>query len=176
MARFVTSMNVSIDGYVDHDRMAPDPDVFRFWINAVQRVGNCLYGRKVYELMRYWETDQPDWGDAEQEFAQAWRAQHKWVVSRSLTEVGPNATLISSDIEATIRSLKDRLPGQIDVAGTVMMQSLADWGLMDEYQLCIHPEVLGSGKPFFAGPRPRLRLTGSDRIGKDVILLTYASS
>ncbi|MBL9074934.1 dihydrofolate reductase family protein [Tabrizicola sp.] len=173
MARFVSSMNVSLDGYVDHDRMAPDADVFRHWTLAVKRTPNSLYGRKTYDLMRYWEPDQPDWDDARREFAAAWRAQKKWVVSQTLTEVGPNATLISSDIEATVRSLKDRLPGQVDVSGTILAQSLADWGLMDEYQLVLHPVALGSGKPFFAGPRPPMQLSGSDRIGATVICLTY---
>ena len=173
MARFVSSMNVSLDGYVDHDRMAPDADVFRHWTLAVKRTPNSFYGRKTYDLMRYWEPDQPDWDDARREFAAAWLAQNKCVVSQTLTEVGPNATLISSDIEATVRSLKDRLPGQVDVSGTILAQSLADWGLMDEYQLVLHPVALGSGKPFFAGPRPPMQLSGSDRIGATVICLTY---
>ena len=92
MARFVCSMNISLDGYVDHDRMVPDADVFRFWIRAVKRTPNTLYGRKIYQLMTYWQDDQPDWGDAEREFAEAWRAQKKWVVSTTLTDLGPNAT------------------------------------------------------------------------------------
>jgi dihydrofolate reductase len=174
MARFVCSMNVSLDGYVDHDRMVPDADVFRHWIRAVQATENSIYGRKIYDLMRYWEVDQPDWGDAEREFAQAWRAQKKWVVSQSLPDVGPNATLISRDVEATLRGLKDRMPGTVEVSGTLLAQSLADWGLMDEYQLVLHPVALGSGKPFFAGPRPNLRLLDSDRIGDQVIRLVYA--
>lgn len=173
MARFVCSMNVSLDGYVDHDKMAPDPDVFHFWTEAVQRTPNVLYGRKIYDLMRYWEPDQPHWGEAEHAFAKAWRAQHKWVVSQTLTEVGPNATLIATDIEATLRDLKTRLPGQVDVSGTLLVQSLSDWGLMDEYQLVLHPIALGSGKPFFAGPRPALHLKASDRIGAEAIRLTY---
>lgn len=173
MARFVTSMNVSLDGYVDHDRMVPDADVFRYWIKAVEQTANCLYGRKVYELMRYWEPDQPSWDEAERAFAKAWRAQKKWVVSQTLTEVGPNATLISHDIEASVRRLKEQLPGQVDVSGTVMTQSCADWGLMDEYQLLIQPVALGVGKPFFAGPRRGLHLSASDRIGPEVIRLTY---
>jgi dihydrofolate reductase len=173
MARFVASMNVSLDGYVDHDKMAPDAEVFRYWIDAVKRTPNSLYGRKIYELMRYWEPDQPDWGNAERAFAEAWRAQKKWVVSQTLTEVGPNATLISSEIEATVRRLKDELPGQVDVSGTIIAQSCADWSLMDEYRLLIHPVALGSGKPFFATPRPRLHLSASDRIGPEVIRLIY---
>jgi dihydrofolate reductase len=176
MARFVCSMNVSLDGYVDHDRMVPDADVFRYWTDAVQHTPNVLYGRKVYELMRYWEPDQPGWGDAEYTFARAWRAQQKWVVSQTLTDLGPNATLIATDIETQVRDLKTRLPGQVDVSGTVLVQSLSDWGLMDEYQLLIHPVALGSGKPFFAGPRPSLHFAGSDRIGTQVLRLSYTQA
>jgi dihydrofolate reductase len=173
MARFVTSMNVSLDGYVDHDRMIPDADVFRHWIEAVKRTPYSLYGRKIYELMRYWEPDQPEWDDAEREFAAAWRAQKKWVVSQTLTEVGPGTTLISRNIEATVRQLKDELAGQVDVAGTIMTQSCADWGLMDEYQLLIHPVALGTGKPLFPRPRQNLHLSDSSRIGPEVIRLIY---
>jgi riboflavin biosynthesis pyrimidine reductase len=94
-------------------------------------------------------------------------------VSRSLKSVGPNATLIEDDFEAVIRGLKAQLEGEIDVAGPNLAGSLTNLGLIDEYRLYIHPIVLGSGQPFFAGPRPRLRLAASNRIGGDVIRLTY---
>lgn len=96
------------------------------------------------------------------------------MVSRSLTSVGPNATLVSDDIEARIRRLKAEPVGEIDVAGPELAQSLGEWGLIDEYRLYLHPVVLGRGKPFFPGPRPPLRLVASDRIGGEVIRLTYA--
>jgi dihydrofolate reductase len=123
--------------------------------------------------MRYWDQDQPAWTDAEHAFAAAWRKQKKWVVSRSLASVGPNAALISKGIQPTLRRLKADLPGRVDVCGTILAQSLGDLGLIDEYRLYYHPVVLGSGKPFFAGPRPPLRLTGHDRIGETAIRLTY---
>ena len=94
-------------------------------------------------------------------------------MSRSLKSVGPNATLVEDDIEAVIRGLKAELAGEIEVAGPDLARSLTDLGLIDEYQLYLHPVVLGRGKPFFAGPRPPLRLVASDRIGEDVIRLTY---
>jgi dihydrofolate reductase len=166
MARFVTSMNVSLDGYVDYDRMAPDAALFRHWTEVVSAVGNSIYGRKIYELMRYWETEQPGWGDAERAFAEGWRAQKKWVVSTTLTAVGPNAELISDAVEARVRDLKAQLPGQVDICGTILARSLADWGLMDEYRLYYHPVVLGSGKPYFAAPPPALRHLACDRIGE----------
>ena len=97
----------------------------------------------------------------------------KWVVSRSLKSVGPNATLIADDVEALIRGLKARLAGEIEVGGPDLARSLTDLGLVDEYRLYFHPVVLGRGKPFFAGPRPPLRLVANDFIGEDAIRLTY---
>jgi hypothetical protein len=105
--------------------------------------------------------------------AAAWRSQPKWVVSRSLKSVGPNATLVADDIEAVIRMLKAELAGEIDIAGPDLARSLTEAGLIDEYRLYLHPVVLGRGKPFFGGPRPRLRLVASDLIVEDVIRLTY---
>jgi dihydrofolate reductase len=94
--------------------------------------------------------------------------------SRSLKSVGPNATLVADDIETVIRGIKAQLAGEIAVAGPDLARSLTDLGLIDEYRLYLHPVVLGRGKPFFAGPRPRLRLLASDVIVKDVVRLTYA--
>ena len=174
MAKFVYGMNASLDGYVDHEKFAPGPVLFRHWIEQVRGITGSIYGRKIYELMRYWEEDQPGWTDDEHEFAVAWRKQPKWVVSHTLNSVGPNATLVSDDIEAVIRRLKDELAGEVDVSGTILAQSLTDQGLIDEYRLYFHPVVLGQGKPFFAGPRPPLRLVASDLIGEGVMRLTYA--
>ena len=173
MAKLIYGLNQSLDGYVDHDRMSPDAGLFRHWIEQVRGVSAIVYGRRLYELMRYWEEEQPGWGEAEREYAQAWRAKPKWVVSRSLKSVGPNATLVSNDLEAVVRGLKDRFSGEIEAAGPELAASLTDLGLIDEYRLYIHPVVLGGGKPFFARARPPLRLTASERIGEAVIRLTY---
>ena len=130
----------------------------------------------MYEVMRYWAEDCPDWGCAEEhDFAAAtWRSQPKWVVSRTLKSVGPNATLVEKDdIEAVIRGLKAQPVGEIEVAGPDLAGSLTHLGLIDEYRLYLHPIVLGRGKPFFSGPRPPLRLVTSDLVGEDVIRLTY---
>jgi dihydrofolate reductase len=90
-----------------------------------------------------------------------------------LKSVGPNATLVANDVEAVIRGLKARLAGELEVGGPDLARSLTDLGLIDEYRLYLHPIVLGRGKPFFAGPRPPLRLVASDLIGEDTIRLTY---
>jgi dihydrofolate reductase len=173
MARLVFGMNVSLDGYVDHLEFAPGPALFRHWIEHVRDLTGSVYGRRMYEIMRYFDDDHPEWTPALREFAAAWRRQPKWVVSRSLTSVGPNATLVSDDIEAVIRGLKAELAGEISASGPDLARSLTDLGLIDEYRLYFHPVVLGRGTPFFAGARPPLRLVASDLLGEDVIRLTY---
>jgi dihydrofolate reductase len=174
MARLVYGLNQSLDGYVDHMEMGPpDPALFRHFIELTRGLTGTVYGRRMYEIMRYWDDDLPDWDAEERDFAAVWRSQRKWVVSRSLKSVGPNATLIADDFETVIRGLKAQLNGEIDVAGPDFAGSLTNLSLIDEYRLYIHPIVLGRGKPFFVGPRPPLRLVASDRIGESVIRLTY---
>ena len=173
MAKLVFGMNQSLDGYVDHMAFAPSPALFRHWIEQVRGVAGSVYGRHMYEVMRYWDEDRPEWSAEQHEFAAAWRNQPKWIVSRSLKSVGPNATLVSEDLETVIRGLKARLMGEVAVSGPDLARSLTGLGLIDEYRLYLHPVVLGRGKPFFAGPRPPLRLVASDRIAEDVIRLTY---
>jgi dihydrofolate reductase len=166
-------MNVSLDGYVDHQEFGPGPVLFQHFIEQVRGLTGSVYGRRMYEVMRYWDDDDPEWSAEFRDFAVAWRRQPKWVMSRTLKSVGPNATLVEDDLEAVIGGLKAELVGEIEVAGPELARSLTDLGLIDEYQLYLHPVVLGRGKPFFAGPRPPLRLVASNRIGEDVIRLTY---
>jgi len=173
MAKLVFALNQSLDGYVDHMAFMPDPTLFRHFIDDVRALAGSVYGRRMYEVMRYWDNDHAEWDEAERDYAAAWRSQPKWVVSRSLTSIGPNATLVKDGVEAAIRGLKAQLNGVIEVSGPELAASLTSMGLVDEYQLYLHPVVLGSGKPFFAGPRSPLRLVASDRIGEDAIRLTY---
>jgi dihydrofolate reductase len=173
MAKLVFGMNQSLDGYVDHMAFAPSPTLFRHFIEEAEGQAGSVYGRRMYEIMRYWDEDHPEWDADRRAFAAAWRKQPKWVVSRSLTPVGPNATLIGGNLEGAIRALKAERDGEIEVAGPDLARSLTDPGLIDEYRIYLHPVVLGHGTPYFAGPRPRLRLEAHDRIAEDVIRLTY---
>ena len=174
MARLVFGMNQSLDGYVDHTKFAPDRVLFRHFVAEAEGQAGSVYGREMYEIMRYWDDEHPEWGADERAFAAAWRKQAKWVVSRTLNSVGPNATLIGGDdLDAEIRALKAGREGEIEVAGPNLANSLTELGLIDEYRIYLHPVVLGGGTPYFAGPRPPLRLVGHDRIGEDVIRLTY---
>jgi dihydrofolate reductase len=171
MAKIVFGMQLSLDGYVDHMSLGPPPpEVFRHFIDHVRGITGMVYGRRMYEVMRYWDEDQPDWDAQDREFAGVWRSKPKWVVSRSLKSAGPNATLFTDGVSA-VRDLKAQQDGEIEVAGPELAQSLGE--LIDEYRLYYRPFVLGSGKPFFAGPRPPLRLAASEQIGEDIVRLTY---
>ncbi len=173
MARLVFGMNQSLDGYVDHMAFGPSPRLFRHFIEEAQAQTGSIYGRKIYEIMRYWDEDRPEWGADEQAFALAWRRQPKWVASRTLRSVGPNATLLGGDLGDAIRRLKAEREGDIEVAGPDLARSLTALGLIDEYRIYLHPVVLGGGTPYFAGPRPPLRLLAHERIDEDVLRLRY---
>ena len=144
MAKLVYGLSQSLDGYVDHMKLGPpEPAAFPHFIEQVRSLAGVIYGSRTYEIMRYWDEDLPDW-DAE-----------------------------DRDFEKVIRRLKAELAGEIQVAGPVLAQSLTEAGLIDEYRLYLRPVVFGGGQPFFAGPRPPLRLVASDLIGEDAIRLTY---
>jgi dihydrofolate reductase len=179
MGKIVFGMMQSLDGYVagvDGEVLVmPRPGIalFRYWIDHVRDVAGSLYGRRMYEVMRYWDDDRSDWDADEHEFAAAWRTQPKWVASRSLKSVGANATLVGDDLGAFVRRLKAEADGVIAVSGPDLAASLADLGLIDEYHLYFRPFVLGHGKPYFAGTRTPLRLVGTDLVGEDAVRLTF---
>jgi dihydrofolate reductase len=172
MAKLVYGLTQSLDGYVDLELPPPGPALFRHFYEWVRDLSGSVYGRRMYEVMRYWDEDRAEWGETERNFAAVWRRQPKWVISRTLKSVGPNATLVADGAEAAIRGMKARLDGEIEAAGPDLARSLTELGLIDEYRLYFRPFVLGGGKPFFAGPRPPLRLVASDRIGEDAVRLT----
>jgi dihydrofolate reductase len=174
MAKLVYGLNQSLDGYVDHDAFGPGPALFRHFIDHMRSVTASVYGRRMYEIMRYWDEDQDGWDAAEREYAQVWRETPKYVVSYSLKAVGPNATLVEGDLGAAIQGLKDRLDGEVEVAGPDLAGQLTGLGLIDEYRIYLHPVVVGKGTLFFAAAPPPLELVASDLVGDDVVRLTYA--
>jgi dihydrofolate reductase len=174
VAKLVFGLQQSLDGYVDHIELGPPgPALSRHFQEHMRELAGLVYGRRTYEIMRYWDEDHPEWDAQDHEFASAWRSRPKWVVSRSLKSVGPNATLVEGDLGAAISGLKSQLVGEVELAGPDLAGSLTKLGLIDEYRLYLRPIVLGRGKPFFAGPRPPLRLVASDLVGEEVIRLIY---
>jgi len=175
MAKLIYALNQSLDGYIDHDAFAPPGiELFRHFIEHTRNSAAAIYGRVMYETMRYWDAEDPNWDADRRAYAQAWRVMPKWVVSRTLKAAGPNATLISDNVEAAIREVKKKLSGDIEIAGPALAHSLRDANLIDEYQIYLRPFVVGKGKTYFPGPRPKLRYVTSERIGEDALRLTYA--
>ena len=114
MGKLVFGMMQSLDGYVagatgGPQLPRPGDQLHRHFNDHVRELAGIIYGRRMYEVMRYWDDDQPDWIDVEHDFAAAWRAKPKWVASRTLKAVGPNATLIRDDVGTFVRALKARL-------------------------------------------------------------------
>jgi len=180
LAKLILSMNVSLDGYVDDVAgtlvmPAPSAEVFRFWIEAVRAQAATIYGRRMYEVMRYWDQDDPSWSDDLREFAEVWRKLPKFVVSSTLDSVGPNAVLIQGDIAARFRELKGRTDGTISVSGPQIAGLMTELGLIDEYHMVLRPYVLGQGKPFFHGARPPLKLASGKQLDGETMHLVYVS-
>lgn len=181
MARLVFSMNVSLDGYVDHQGFAPGPDLFRHFVAEARSQAGSFYGTTMYGIMRYWDEDLPDWSDDERDFAAAWRAQRKWVVARSLgaADLGPNAELVDfgsdgADPALAVRRIADGVAGEIEVAGPQLGASFGALGLLEEYRMYLHPVVLGGGARYFAeGHRPALSLVSQEAMGEGVVRIVY---
>lgn len=174
MGKLVFTMMQSLDGYVDGiagGLQLPPPGVLlgRHFMDHFRTLAGGLYGRRMYEVMRYWDEDRPEWDADDHAFAAVWRAQPKWVVSRTLKSAGANVTLVAENVDAFVRKLKENIEGEIDVAGPVLAASLTASGLIDEYRLYFRPFVLGGGKPYFAGAQPPLRIIASDRVGEDAV-------
>src|SRR6516164_2016474 len=175
MGKLVFGMMQSLDGYVAGVAGGPGSDGYvaavasglelpppgvsrsRHFNDHFRGLAGNLFGRRMYEVMRYWDEDQPEWDVGDHDFAALWRAKPKWVVSRSLKSVGANATLVAGDVEAFVRRLKAEVEGEIDVSGPDLGGCLTDLGLIDEYRLYFRPFVLGRGKPYFAGAGPPQR-------------------
>ena len=179
MGELIFAMNLSLDGYVAGEEggpesFSPSDELFRHFTNFERGLAGALYGRRMYEVMRYWDEDRPEWSALEHDFAAVWRAHPKWVVSNTLKSAGANATLVNGDIEAFVRRLKETVDRQIAVAGPDLAGSLTDRDLIDEYHLYVRPFVLGRGKPYFSGARPPLRFIATDRVSEDAVRLVLA--
>ena len=177
MAKLIFALMQSLDGYVAGPEGGPglpmpDDALMQHFNDAMRETTGSLYGRRFYEIMRYWDGDEAEQEEAGREFALAWRATPNWVVSRTLKSVGPKATLVRDDLEGFVKALKADHKGDLEVSGPELAGHLTGLGLIDEYQLYLCPAVLGGGKPFFAGPRPPLRLVSSEQIG-DTVRLIY---
>ena len=182
MARLIYSAIMSLDGYTaDADRRfewaAPDEEVHAF-VNELERpVGTYLYGRRMYEVMVFWETahtlaDQPP---VVRDFAEIWQAADKIVYSKTLATAASARTRIERDFDAeSVRELKARAARDISVGGPHLAAEAIRAGLVDEYHLFVTPVVVGGGTQWLPEDvRLELELLDERRFGNGVVYLRY---
>jgi len=182
MARLIYSAIMSLDGYTaDADGRfewaEPDEEVHAF-VNELERpVGTYLYGRRMYETMRYWETAHTLAGEPPVglDYARIWQAADKVVYSRSLEDVSTARTRLERDFDpVAVREMKARSERDITVGGAELAAEAIGTGLVDEIHLIISPVLVGGGKKALSSPvRLQLELLDERRFGSGVVLLRY---
>ena len=182
MRKLIFSMGVSLDGYVagpdgEIDWTVPDEELHRFHNRRTQELGAQLCGRRLYEVMRYWDTADRNAAstDVELEFARIWLALPKIVFSTTLETVEGNARLATDDVAAEVERLKAEPGKDIAVGGASLAARCTELGLIDEYQLFVYPVVLGAGTPYFPPLERRipLELVETRTFGSRVQYLRY---
>jgi len=185
MRNLIYSMTVSLDGFIagpdgDIDWSAPDEELHRFHNQRVREDGAHLYGRRLYEVMTYWETvdESSDVPEHVLEFARIWKATPKIVFSKTLEKVEGNARLVTDDAVEEVARLKAEPGKDLGVGGAGLASTLMKAGLIDEYRLFVSPIVLGAGTPYFPAldERINLELVETRTFASRVVYLRYRSS
>jgi dihydrofolate reductase len=180
--KVIYSMSPSLDGFIADrsggiDWSAPDAELHRFHNQRVAGIGVQLLGRRLYEVMTYWDTveEDPASDEIELEFARIWKALPKIVFSRTLTEVTGNATLATEEVADVVARLKQEQEGDIAVGGAGLAAACIERNLVDEYELFFNPVVLGGGTPYFPAFEGRidLELAETRTFGSRVVYLRY---
>jgi dihydrofolate reductase len=182
MRKLIYSMTVSLDGFIagphgEIDWSPPDEELHRFHNQQVREIGAHLCGRRLYEVMTYWETADanPSASDYELEFARIWKALPKIVFSKTLEKVVGNARLVKDGVAEEVAKLKEQPGKDLAVGGAGLASSLIKLGLVDEFRPFVSPVVLGGGTPYFPAldERINLELVETRTFGSRIVYLRY---
>jgi dihydrofolate reductase len=183
MRKLIYSMTVSLDGYIsgpqgEIDWGTPDEELHRFHNDQVRALGGHLLGRRLYEVMSYWETAEeadPAAPPYALEFAPIWKDLPKIVYSNTLTSVEGKTRLSSEDPVAEVPRLKEQPGAPLGVGGATLAATLMRHDLIDEYRLFVAPVVLGGGTRFFTDMEQstELALLETRTFGTGVVYLRY---
>lgn len=182
MRKLIYSMGVSLDGFIagpdgEIEWSAPDEELHRFHNRQTRELGAHLLGRRLYELMAYWETaDEKRSAPAhELEFARIWKEMPKVVFSQTLEKVEGNARLVRDGVAEEVAKLKEQPGKDLAVGGAGLASTLMKLGLVDEYRLFVSPVVLGGGTPYFPALEEEinLELVETQTFGSRVVYLRY---
>ena len=183
MGKLIYAANISLDGYLEDEAgsfgwSVPDAEVHAFWNEHERHIGTSLYGRRMYETMRVWESD--DWLTSEpaavREYAEIWRETDKIVYSSTLEAVSTARTRIERQFEPeAVRQLKGTSDLDMSIGGAAIGAQAFRHGLVDECVLLLCPVLVGGGKPALPrGVRRDLELLDHRRFGNGVIYVRYA--
>jgi dihydrofolate reductase len=182
MRKLIYSTGVSLDGFIagphgEIDWSAPDEELHRFHNQQTRELGAHLCGRRLYEVMVYWETadENPSAPKHELEFARIWKRLPKIVFSKTLEKVEGNARLVRGGVVEEVARLKEQPGKDLAVGGAGLASTLIELGLVDEYRLFVSPVVLGAGTPYFPAVEARinLELVETQTFGSRVVYLRY---
>jgi dihydrofolate reductase len=182
MRKLIYSMGVSLDGFIagpdgEIDWSAPDEELHRFHNQQAREVGAELYGRRLYETMRYWETaeENPSASEPVLEFARIWKDTPKIVFSTTLEKVEGDARLVRDGAVEEVARLKAQPGKDLAVGGAGLASTFVKVGLIDEYRLFVSPVVLGGGTPYLPAldERINLELVETRTFGSRVVYLRY---
>jgi dihydrofolate reductase len=176
------SINVTLDGCCDHRAMVPDEDLHRHAAENLEQADALLFGRVTYEMMEAaWRSPartgaRPDWmADWMLPFARTIDAAKKYVVSSTLDRVDWNAELVRGDVGKVVQQLKGESGKGLFVGGVKLALALAELGLIDEYEVVVHPVLAGHGPTLFAGlsKRVELKLVSRLEFGSGTVAMRY---
>jgi dihydrofolate reductase len=182
MRKLIYSMGVSLDGFIagpdgEIDWSAPDEELHRFHNQQMRETGAQLCGRRLYEVMTYWETadENPSAAEYELEFARIWKDTPKIVFSKTLEKVEGNARLVKDSAAEEVARLKEQPGKNLAVGGAGLASTFMKLGLIDEYRLFVSPVVLGGGTPYFPAldERINLELVETRTFGSRVVYVRY---
>src|SRR5437868_5238854 len=175
------SINVTLDGCVDHRAGSTDEELHRFWAEKLAQADALRFGRVTYEMMQAawrWPANglRPEWmAEWMEPFARTIDAAKKYVVSSTLTQVDWNAELVRGDLAKAVRQLKSESGKGLFTGGVKLPMALAELGLIDEYEFVVHPRVVGHGPTLFAGLSKHvdLKLVGRLEFGSGAVAMRY---
>jgi dihydrofolate reductase len=175
------SINVTLDGCYDHTVGIPDEDLHRNAEEGIARADALLLGRNTYQLMESaWRMPPngiwPDWMEPWMHpFARTMDAAKKYVVSNTVKSVDWNSELVRGDLETFVRQLKQQPGKGIGVGGVQLAMALTEMGLIDEYEIVVHPRIIGRGPTLFAGLSKMvdLKLVSKVEFGSGAVAMRY---
>ena len=172
------SINITLDGCCDHRSVVPDESLHRHAVENIARADALLFGRVTYQMMESaWRQPttpgaMPEWT---QPFARTIDAAKKYVVSNTLEHVDWNAELVRGDLAETVQRLKQAPGNGLFTGGLMLPRALAELGLIDEYELVVHPRIVGHGPTLFAGLSKYvdLELVNRLELGSGAVAMQY---